>query len=147
MAIKLFNRKPEQTEDTFTKLDRLMSEMASTETFVAYLREREGMQWKCFMVLSQYFWYWGQFLQQHFYQIGMKTKTMNYKYADKLTGYQLEPGDLIVFDGIDEPIQIKSLDILLDGYQINYLDEYGDEELHQYIGEDDIVDLYVYDED
>ena len=44
MAIKLFNRKPELTEDTFTKLDRLMSEMASTETLVAYLREREGMQ-------------------------------------------------------------------------------------------------------
>jgi hypothetical protein len=40
MAIRLFNRKQ---EDTFTKLDRLMSEMASTETYVAYLREREGM--------------------------------------------------------------------------------------------------------
>ena len=44
MAIKLFNRKPEVIqEDTFTKLDRLMSEMASTETYVEYLREREGM--------------------------------------------------------------------------------------------------------
>jgi len=41
MAMKLFNRKP--AEDVFTKLDRLMSEMASTETYVAYLREREGM--------------------------------------------------------------------------------------------------------
>lgn len=42
--MKLFNRKPEAIEeDTFTKLDRLMSEMASTETFVEYLREREGM--------------------------------------------------------------------------------------------------------
>jgi hypothetical protein len=39
--MKLFNRKP--NEDTFTKLDRLMSEMASTETYVEYLREREGM--------------------------------------------------------------------------------------------------------
>jgi hypothetical protein len=77
----------------------------------------------------------------------MKAETMNYKYADKLSGYQLEPGDLIVFDGIDEPIQIKSLDILLDGYMVNYLDEYGDEELHQYIADDDIVDLYVYDMD
>ena len=45
MAMKLFNKKPEVIEeDTFTKLDRLMSEMASTETLVAYLREREGMQ-------------------------------------------------------------------------------------------------------
>lgn len=41
MAIKLFNRKP--VEDTFTKLDRLMSQMASTEIHIAYLREREGM--------------------------------------------------------------------------------------------------------
>jgi hypothetical protein len=40
VAIRLFNRKQ---EDTFTKLDRLMSQMASTETYVAYLREREGM--------------------------------------------------------------------------------------------------------
>ena len=39
--MKLFNRKP--NEDTFTKLDRLMSEMANTETYVEYLREREGM--------------------------------------------------------------------------------------------------------
>lgn len=39
--MKLFNRKP--TEDVLTKLDRLMSEMATTETYVEYLREREGM--------------------------------------------------------------------------------------------------------
>lgn len=43
--MKLFNKKPEVIEeDTFTKLDRLMSEMASTETYIEYLREREGMQ-------------------------------------------------------------------------------------------------------
>ena len=71
---------------------------------------------------------------------------MNYKYADKLIGYQLEPGDLIIFDELEEPVQIKSIDILQDGYQVNYLDEW-DEELHKYIGEEDIVDLYVYDED
>jgi hypothetical protein len=41
MAIKLFNRKPK--EDTFVKLDRLMGEMASTEIYIEYLREREGM--------------------------------------------------------------------------------------------------------
>ena len=41
--MKLIFRRPEPVEDTFTKLDRLMSEMASTETYVAYLREREGM--------------------------------------------------------------------------------------------------------
>jgi len=37
----LFNRKP--VEDTFTKLDRLMSQMATTNTYIEYLREREGM--------------------------------------------------------------------------------------------------------
>ena len=41
--MKLFNRKSELTEDTFTKLDRLMSEMASGDVYIAYLREREGM--------------------------------------------------------------------------------------------------------
>jgi hypothetical protein len=40
MAMRLFNRKQ---EDVFTKLDRLMSEMASDETLIEYLREREGM--------------------------------------------------------------------------------------------------------
>lgn len=37
--MKLFNRK----QDVFDKLDRLMSEMASDETLIEYLREREGM--------------------------------------------------------------------------------------------------------
>jgi len=44
MAIKLFNKKPEVIEeDTFTKLDRLMGEMASTEIYIEYLELREGM--------------------------------------------------------------------------------------------------------
>jgi len=44
MAMKLFNRKPEVIEeDTFTKLDRLMGEMASIDIYIEYLREREGM--------------------------------------------------------------------------------------------------------
>jgi hypothetical protein len=38
--MKLFNRKQ---EDVFTKLDRLMSEMADSDTYIEYLREREGM--------------------------------------------------------------------------------------------------------
>jgi hypothetical protein len=38
MAMRLFNRKQ---EDVFTKLDKLMSEMASTEIYIEYLRERE----------------------------------------------------------------------------------------------------------
>jgi hypothetical protein len=41
IVFNLFNRKP--VEDTFTKLDRLMSEMATSNTYIEYLREREGM--------------------------------------------------------------------------------------------------------
>ena len=42
--MKLFNKKPEVVEeDTFTKLDRMMSEMASTEIYIQYLEQREGM--------------------------------------------------------------------------------------------------------
>jgi hypothetical protein len=40
MAIKLFNRKQ---EDVFAKLDKLMDEMASIETYIEYLEQREGM--------------------------------------------------------------------------------------------------------
>ena len=41
--MKLFNKKSEESEeDTFVKLDKLMSEMASTETYIEYLKEREG---------------------------------------------------------------------------------------------------------
>lgn len=46
MAIKLFNRKQERNiiyADVWTRLDRLMGEMASTEIYIEYLREREGM--------------------------------------------------------------------------------------------------------
>jgi len=39
--MKLFNRKPEQ--DIFDKLDMLMGKMASTDIYIEYLREREGM--------------------------------------------------------------------------------------------------------
>ena len=43
MAIKLFNKKPELIEDTFTKLDRLMGEMAPIDIYIEYLELREGM--------------------------------------------------------------------------------------------------------
>jgi hypothetical protein len=43
-VMKLFNRKPEVIEeDVFVKLDRLMGEMASTEIYIEYLEQREGM--------------------------------------------------------------------------------------------------------
>ena len=47
--MKLFNRKPKfqeiilDSDVVFTKLDRMMSEMASTEIYIEYLELREGM--------------------------------------------------------------------------------------------------------
>ena len=41
IVLNLFKKK--EVEDTFTKLDRLMSEMATSDTYIEYLREREGM--------------------------------------------------------------------------------------------------------
>ena len=44
MAIKLFNKKPELTEDEiFAKLDLLMGKMASIDIYIEYLEQREGM--------------------------------------------------------------------------------------------------------
>ena len=47
MAIKLFNKKPEERNiiyaDVWTRLDKLMGEMASDEIYIQYLRERERM--------------------------------------------------------------------------------------------------------
>ena len=40
MAIKLFNRKQEMS-DPYAILDKMMSEMASTEIYIEYLKERE----------------------------------------------------------------------------------------------------------
>ena len=47
--MKLFNRKPKfqevilDSDVVFTKLDKMMSEMASTEIYIEYLELREGM--------------------------------------------------------------------------------------------------------
>ncbi len=46
MAIRLFNKKSELTEDeVFAKLDFLMGKMANLDTYLEYLELREGMQW------------------------------------------------------------------------------------------------------
>jgi hypothetical protein len=43
MAMKLFKKKPEVIEeDTFAKLDRMMSEMASIDIYIEYLEQREA---------------------------------------------------------------------------------------------------------
>jgi hypothetical protein len=42
--MKLFNKKPELTEDeVYAKLDKLMGKMASIDIYLEYLQLREGM--------------------------------------------------------------------------------------------------------
>ena len=41
-AMKLFNRK-QKMSDPYAKLDKLMSEMASDENYIEYLRLRESV--------------------------------------------------------------------------------------------------------
>ena len=48
MAIRLFNRKQE-VSDPYVTLDKMMSEMASTEIYIEYLKEREKFQLKLFL--------------------------------------------------------------------------------------------------
>ena len=72
---------------------------------------------------------------------------MSFKLVDQLSGYQMEPGDFILIPGESEPVQIKSIDILESGYQINYLDEYGDEELSFHIEDEILLDFYIFDDE
>lgn len=74
---------------------------------------------------------------------------MNYKHIDSLTGYQLEPGDIVSvnYDDEDHLVTIKSLEYLKEGYIISFLDEYEDELLTHHISEDDKLDLYMFDDE
>lgn len=72
---------------------------------------------------------------------------MTYRLVDTLNADQIEPGDLIGLGGKAEPVFVKSIDILADGYLLNYLDEYDDVMLSEFVLDDTTVDLYVFDED
>jgi len=72
---------------------------------------------------------------------------MSFKLVDQLSGYQMEPGDFILIPGEVEPVQIQSIDILENGYQLNYLDEYGDETLSVRIDDEILLDFYVFDDE
>ena len=44
MVMRLFNKKPELTEEeVFAKLDMLMGKMSNIDTYIEYLEVREGM--------------------------------------------------------------------------------------------------------
>ena len=74
---------------------------------------------------------------------------MTYRQIDSLTGYQLEPGDVVSinYDDEDRLVVIKSLEYLKEGYIISFLDEYEDELLTYQISEDDKLDLYMFDDE
>ena len=72
---------------------------------------------------------------------------MTYKLVDQLSGYEMEPGDFILVPGEAEPVQIQSIDILENGYQLNYLDEYGDETLSVQIDDEILLDFYIFDDE
>ena len=59
----------------------------------------------------------------------------------------MEPGDFILVPGEAEPVQIQSIDILENGYQLNYLDEYGDETLSVQIDDEILLDFYIFDDE
>lgn len=74
---------------------------------------------------------------------------MTYKLVDTLTGYQLEPGDVISvnYDDEDHLVTIKSIDYLKEGYMISFLDEYEDELMTYQLNENDEVGLYMFDDE
>ena len=81
--------------------------------------------------------------------IKKRSTNLNYKHVDSLTGYQLEPGDIVKvnYDDEDHLVTIKSLEYLQEGYLIAFLDEYEDELLTHHISEDDKLDFYVFDDE
>jgi hypothetical protein len=74
---------------------------------------------------------------------------VTYKLVDTLTGYQLEPGDVVSvnYDEEDHLVTIKSIEYLKEGYVISFLDEYEDELLTHYLSETDEIDLYLFDDE
>lgn len=71
---------------------------------------------------------------------------MDFKLADELVGYQVEPGDLVKSPGGDV-IQVFKVIEHNESYEIVYLDDYLDEELSFHLPDNERVQLFVYDEE
>ena len=70
---------------------------------------------------------------------------MDYKYADELVGYQIEPGDIVKLpDG--EVIQVFKVNEQDTYTEIIYLDDYLEEELSFNLPDNERVQLFVYDD-
>ena len=71
--------------------------------------------------------------------------TMDYKYADELVGYQIEPGDIVKLpDG--EVVQVFKVNEQDTYTEIIYLDDYLEEELSFHLPDNERVQLFVYDD-
>ena len=70
---------------------------------------------------------------------------MDYKYADELLGFQIEPGDMLKLpsDEIVQVFKVKEHDTYT---EIIYLDDYMEDELSFDLPDNQRVQLFVYDD-
>lgn len=70
---------------------------------------------------------------------------MDYKYADELLGFQIEPGDMLKLPN-NEVVQVFKVNEYPTFTEIIYLDDYMEEELSFNLPDDQRVQLFVYNE-
>ena len=68
---------------------------------------------------------------------------MDYKYADELLGFQIEPGDMLKLPN-NEVVQVFKVNEYPTFTEIIYLDDYMEEELSFNLPDDQRVQLFVY---
>ena len=68
---------------------------------------------------------------------------MDYKYADALLGFQIEPGDMLKLPN-NEVVQVFKVNEYPTFTEIIYLDDYMEEELSFNLPDDQRVQLFVY---
>jgi hypothetical protein len=68
----------------------------------------------------------------------------DYKAIDKLSGYSIEPGDLVELPN-GEVITVIRTDATADGYDVFYLDLFEDEELVYSLPDNEFVTLLQFD--
>lgn len=70
---------------------------------------------------------------------------MDYKYADELLGFQIEPGDMLKLPS-DEIVQVFKVNEHETYTEIIYLDDYMEDELSFDLPDSQRIQLFVYDD-
>lgn len=70
---------------------------------------------------------------------------MDYKYADELLGFQIEPGDMLKLPS-DEIVQVFKVNEHETYTEIIYLDDYMEDELSFDLPDNQRIQLFVYDD-